>query len=789
MNPKKLTVKNVIKDVVKKFGTIALICAVVVSVFFVPSQPESAFAAREKAELNVYYLGNGITPDFNNAKKNVELDKLTSAAIGDIIWVGVAVDKLDRLGQPDGAIVGGFIREEGIINMEIGFDYNSKYIHPVIIEDSGEIELANDVNLIGEIGKNNLINDEQSTDKKWSNRSYEVGPSTVSGTYDDEELMKAEFIPPATGDWEMLQTRIKGNDGITIAQPRLKEAEQEQYLLVASFRLINFPEETAPGVDKEPPIRLARSPGRLGFISKKTLFGGASYLQAAYWEKDEKSNAGGNLKNMFEFSGDLDFFGGGAADTGAEIGAISMTRYFDAPTDPSEEKQETVAAYMDKNAPADPAAYDNYNNAAPAAPVKEEGGASTHILDEAYTSPAKEYSPKITNYYADIKHDTKKLELTFDGLDSAPVIKINTTPYGGAVDESGSTAFDGKKKYKIEIDPAAVLTALAPDALAADEGFKNKVEVVVGSGSKTRTYTIHLRRLLKPEIKLNYGNSPYGEIMRMGELTEPDKWDTDKIEQAKQEFNKKNTYANGFVPTRVQPVVDAKYSFATRAWVDIKNVANITPDEAAKIADPKINLDRDPYALFAYNGKTFKDSGFTATDSFGQAISELDCKVEYKRVGSSNYMGMQSDKATSEMYNEKHVAAGSEVTKLTYKYTGGNGRFVVPNVYSMEYSFTDKNTNELIRVVRNLIIVSLLGDTDLNGAIGTNDRNFIASYVLNGEMPEKEKYDENSLRIYLFRTAATVTTSNQIGSNARNPINVLVSKGQTLSQQMYIDID
>ena len=389
-----------------------------------------------------------------------------------------------------------------IIDMEFGFDYNWKYVEPVVITGGGLPETATDNTFIPEFVKNNLI-DGQNTDKKWSKLDYAVGESTMDCGYDHEDLVKAEFNPLLIGneEWKALQAKIQAKGDIV--QPRLKNAGTEQYLAVIPFRLLDIPKEDDPDLNKTAPIKLARSPGRFGFVTDKN---GEQY---AYWEKDENSNADINLKNMFGFSGDLDFFGGDTPANAAEIGNISITRYFDKPeTDPAEEMQENVLTYMDKNAPADPAAYGNYDNADPAVPVKEEAGESTHILDEAYTSPAKEYSPKITNYYADVIHNTKKLELTFDGLDAEPTVKVNAAPYAGGIDESDSTAFAGKKKYKIEIDPATMLSNLDPNALAADEGFKNKVEVAVGAGANARTYTIHLRRLLKPEIKLNYDNSP-----------------------------------------------------------------------------------------------------------------------------------------------------------------------------------------------------------------------------------------------------------------------------------------
>lgn len=740
MNPEKRMVKNIAKDIGKRFGVMALICAVAVSMLILPSQPEPAYAAGEKAELNVYYLGDGSAPDFSIAKKNANLTPFTADKIGHIIWIGVAVDKLDRLGK--GGVPGGFIRENGIIDMEFGFDYNWKYVEPVVITGGGLPETATDNTFIPEFVKNNLI-DGQNTDKKWSKLDYAVGESTMDCGYDHEDLVKAEFNPLLIGneEWKALQAKIQAKGDIV--QPRLKNAGTEQYLAVIPFRLLDIPKEDDPDWNKTAPIKLARSPGRFGFVTDKN---GEQY---AYWEKDENSNADINLKNMFGFSGDLDFFGGDTPANAAEIGNISITRYFDKPeTDPAEEMQENVLTYMDKNAPADPAAYGNYDNANPAVPVKEEAGESTHILDEAYTSPAKEYSPKITNYYADVIHNTKKLELTFDGLDAEPTVKINAAPYAGGIDESDSTAFAGKKKYKIEIDSATMLSNLDPNALAADEGFKNKVEVAVGAGANARTYTIHLRRLLKPEIKLNYGNSPYGEIMKADNIP------ANKKDEAKAAFltagmgRYTSKYHKNYKPDNA--TYDGRFDI--RAWVDVVNLAAPTEDERRNIENPDINMDINDFALFVYNEKSFIDPGFKFISSFGEVIDTASITSGVKRK--ITVYRMDKPKGIESLYDTKVIkddleipasGARSVITEITPLRTVKP--IVRPDVYVMEYEYDF--AGEKIKAKRYIIVLQSMGDTDFNRSVNDSDINIITRVVNSPQL-----LDEVSIkakRVYMFR--------------------------------------
>ena len=61
---------------------------------------------------------------------------------------------------------------------------------------------------------------------------------------------------------------------------------------------------------------------------------------------------------------------------------------------------------------------------------------------------------------------------------------------------------------------------------------------------------IHVRQLLKPEIKLNYGNSPYGEIMRDNAIVDK--------EAAKQYFRTNLKFANNMLPSGMSTKVKSE---------------------------------------------------------------------------------------------------------------------------------------------------------------------------------------------------------------------------------------
>lgn len=789
MNPIEQKAGRFVIEFLRKSLAAVLICTLVFAMFVVPGDMESVYAADEKAHLNVYYMGKGRTPDFLNAKKGADVPRVTG---NDVVWVGVAVNHLDRLGQGD--VPGGFINERGVISMEIGFDYNSKYIAPAAFESGGTVipvrpgypqdvadwqAVLREQN-IGAIGGGDA-------DKKWNEEHFALADATSEGTYDDEDLMFAEFDPPVKGDgaWKMLQLTINLKDASSDAQ-RLKQAAGEQYLLLIPFFVTALPNADAPASEKEAPIRLARSPERFGFVS--TPGGDPSAPDHAYWEKDEQSNAAINLKNMFEFSGDLDIFGGGVPSPSgqAEIGSIDVKRYYDETAgDPPvvTEKDEPLAAHMDKNAPADPTGYDTYDNASPAVPVKEDGGVSTHILDEAYAVPTKPYSSKITNYYSDVKHDTKKLEFTFDGVDSLPAVQINGVPHAGVLTDEDSTAFAGKKKYTLTIDQDGInaLTPVDPANLG-DEGFKNTVAVTVGSGTDARTYTLHLRKLLKPQIVLNYGNSPYGEIMRMGALpdSDPNKWDAAKVERAKQYFDANYKFGQDMTPDGRSSLV----KYTPNAWGNPISMVELKPDVdldkwKADIANvglvPFINYDMDPYAQFICMREKVVDSGFVLQDSLGQHIpvsiaNKVSLKIVYDKMVKPNVEGFE-DGVTTEVLERSLTGISGE--NILSEFSAVR---VKPGRYTMKYVFVDTFGTK-VENTRNVIILPRLGDVNMDTILNSADATTVRK-ALKKKLPSEETVgSEAQGRLYRYRVADvnkdTVVNSadaTAIGKNLKFPI-------------------
>ena len=178
----------------------------------------------------------------------------------------------------------------------------------------------------------------------------------------------------------------------------------------------------------------------------------------------------------------------------------------------------------------------------------------------------------------------------------------------------------------------------------------------------------------------------------------------EKKEEALEAFDNSHpinkTYGAGLVPVGAQPTL----KYVASAW------RNYT-DEHNNV----INYDLDPYALFVYQGNTFKDPGYTIYDEEGEVIQ---------------------DKATVNIVLKRQLSPGaskydtdSGVTDypLTPNDSGEyslNGVMIRMDVYKMSYSYTlhrsDGSTTELT-AERPLIVLSKRGDIFLTTTPTVND--------------------------------------------------------------------
>lgn len=323
---------------------------------------------------------------------------------------------------------------------------------------------------------------------------------------------------------------------------------------------------------------------------------------------------------------------------------------------------------------------------------------------------------------------------------------------------------------------------LPKDKLAVAAGetgdglFKNILQITIGS----KPYSIKLKQQAEAKITLNYGNSPYGEIMKDAAIT-------DKA-AAKAAFAAGNKFTADCTPASMSEIAK-KYTggYGTKAWVDA------TGDQTL-LEDPSVNIDRNDKAIFIYNGKAFKDPGFTAIDSNGKAVTTLDREITVSRVKATNFDGMKN---TNQQESDTIKIAGKEseylITEVTMVYDGKNDatRYIRPDVYEMEYSFYDTEAATTVSAIRKVVVLNLTGDTDMNGIINLQDRNFMTIMNSNNQRPPtwlkdgKIDVKESARLLYMYRVADT-DANNIVNPQDRNALTQANSTGQKQLQLYYL---
>lgn len=317
-------------------------------------------------------------------------------------------------------------------------------------------------------------------------------------------------------------------------------------------------------------------------------------------------------------------------------------------------------------------------------------------------------------YYLSVSNEVEKIKLNITSSE-LPEVTANS-------ERVDTTTISDKMYDTVEFK----LNEL--DKTVETDGYNNTVTVTAGGV----TYTIYIRRLLKPKIELNPGNSPYGLIEQMSTkyLGEEDGWSDEKIEQAKENFEKSNCFSGEYIPN---DALDMRIS---------NNYITYRPSVWGDTIDPDVNMDRNSEAIFIYNGLEFKDPGFKVINSYGENVSDpyVKCSIKLKRMLTTGTAGVLK---TTNPDAEDAVSTGSYLTydniesgHLFTNITSSNPSInkVCPGVYDLEYSTIDPVSNEEIKATRKVIALFKTGDTDFSCDISPIDINSIKTVVATGNL-------------------------------------------------------
>lgn len=327
-------------------------------------------------------------------------------------------------------------------------------------------------------------------------------------------------------------------------------------------------------------------------------------------------------------------------------------------------------------------------------------------------------TPDYTDYYTVISNDTTDANIDVTVKDDITKVTMSIAGDGApAVTVTQGTApndkvYTGTFKPKAEGETVVTVTLTSPaDAETPDT---------------TKTYTVTFKRSLA-KIELNYGNSPYGEIMKDAAITDKD--------AAKAAFDTSLTYAKAPTPKL----------YYTEAWKSYLTFDN----------GNAYNGDKDDTSIFVYQRKAFKDPGFKLYDATGAVITDEDV---IKTVNLSLTMNSFAGGVLKYTAADNATPKTATATGNNYVFTEFKDLNIIPDVYTLTYSYKDSISDETITVKRQVIAISRLGDVKI-------DANNIINNLDASEVKKNATAILTANSIYAFRLADAKSDANKIINN------------------------
>lgn len=506
---------KILKSLVSGFTSLSMCAVCMISIPATADEYENIETQATNRTLSVDFMGRGSTPnDASPGKAGFSKDDVNLTNPLEF-WVGIGVENVNDLP----------LFTDGVYSLDVAFEYDPNYVKPYWDKTTASSTAEQSWN--DELVKGNLSSTGDSS-AWWNDTQYEitsVRECDIDTALNDREN-STEAAQRALDGWKMCYVGVvfKGD-----ALLRFKDlaSNSKQYLLKLPFVLLSAPDETA--ADQNPTV-LSMVRGGDTFAIGSGSDGTNPY--ASWFATTHPAPDDTNLKNLFDFSGDISLFG-----TNDAIDNIVAVKPGETPSDPG------------------------------ATPSPD----TTYYLSSDKTLQEDKFKAETKTYYVSVPNETEQIRMDVSSSEK-PTVTVNSA----SVNVTASDA----KKYSSDLFDLAELDKTVND------GYNNTVTITAGG----TTYTVYIRRLLKPKITLNYGNSPYGEIMKASNIADADK------QAAKDAFDVKNKYDANYLPTEAKDKKNITY--VTRAWVDIKNLDSMTTAEKETIQNPDINMDRNDYAIF-----------------------------------------------------------------------------------------------------------------------------------------------------------------------------------------------
>ena len=344
-------------------------------------------------------------------------------------------------------------------------------------------------------------------------------------------------------------------------------------------------------------------------------------------------------------------------------------------------------------------------------------GSALSLYDTDYTTSVTfddAEHPIRSDYYTRVSKDTDYVEFTVTPKNKTTVLTAPTA--GTGITILGPDTATGA--YTVKVD------------LTKSGATPNDITITTKAGNDTNAptldYNFHIQKLVEAKIVLNYGNSPYGEIMKDASITDKD--------TAKANFDSTQKLT----------------SLTTLPFYDEAWSSYLTYNEGLAY-----NGDKDDTSIFVYQRQAFKDPGFKLYDAIGNEITDSD-------VISSVSLSL-----TMTSFAGGVVKYTSADTPVDVNATGSGNNYVFndfknynirPDVYKLTYEFTDPISNEKVKATRFVIAISRLGDAKID-----------ANNIINNLDASAVKTNSSAIllanSLYAFRVADAKTDANKIINN------------------------
>lgn len=347
----------------------------------------------------------------------------------------------------------------------------------------------------------------------------------------------------------------------------------------------------------------------------------------------------------------------------------------------------------------------------------------------------------------------------------------------------------------LDVDPFKIISL--PD----ENTLELKRSCTIDGTEHNVTYKIHILRRPAVNVTFNYGNSPYGLIMRDSAIADNDK------AAALKEFKDNRKFIN-YIPT-VMNTIDPtnKILYTSEAWGDNSK-------------STYYNGDTDDSSIFVYVGDDMNmlDPGWigdvtnyqdvvinpediTRTISLLQYSSTLENSADihafYNSVQEKIYSFAGAGSSIKSNVTMKEKAAGGTITYNTSEqdingimtYNGMDNADFRPGVYKIEYSFIDPADNQLTSFERKLIVLARPGNLLSVKAetLAQHDYSLIYNYNKNLLAQDLISTADEPWKLLLSYRVMDVNMDRNINSIDANGIKTEVSKGNnTLLKRTYV---